>query len=178
MKRKFQIIALILILFFCVLSTVIYTNIDNQRFIIVEESIAVAELPVSFNGFKILQISDLHGKYFGVKQADLIEAINSIDYDMIVFTGDMINEKSKVNPEQSAGAILDLIDGIVNKDAMFWVDGNWGPFTLSTICDIFSGNLTPIGKTLQEIGVVLLTQPVPITRGKDRIWITPVLSKS
>jgi len=177
-KQKLGLTILLIIISTCIIGTIIYTIIDNRRFIIVEEKIRIGRLPASFDGFKILQISDLHEAYFGEHQADLAEAINTIDYDMIAFTGDMNNEKSNVNPEQSSRAILDLIDGIDNKDAMFWVDGNWGPFTISTICGIFSGTLTPIGKTLQERGMVLLTQPVPITRGEDRIWITPVLSKS
>jgi len=177
MKRKFQIITLILILFFCVLSTAIYTIIDNKRFKIVEESIAVPGLPVSFNGFKILQISDLHGKYFGEKQADLIEVINQIDYDMIAFTGDMSNNQNRDVSIQSNQAILDLIDGVKNKDAMFWIDGNWGPFAMNTICDIFSGSITPIGESIQARGVILLTHPMFLTRDEDHIWITPVLSE-
>jgi len=177
-KKRLVLTILVILLITCIVVTVIYTIIDNRRFVVVEEIIPIRQLPDSFDGFKILQISDLHGSYFGDKQVDIVEAINALDYDMIAFTGDMANEKSKVNPEQSVRAILDLIDGIINKDVMFWVDGNWGPFTMSTICEIFSGKLSPFGKTLQERGVILLTQPVPITRGEEQIWITPVLSKS
>jgi predicted MPP superfamily phosphohydrolase len=177
-KKRFVITILVICLFACILGSVIYTIIDNHRFVVVEETIPIHHLPDSFDGFKILQISDLHGSYFGDEQADLVEAINSLDYDMIAFTGDMSNDRSKDHSGPSTQSVLDLIVGIQPNAPMFWVDGNWGPFTMSTMCDIFSGNLTPVGKTLQEKGVILLTQPVPITRGEDRIWITPVLSKS
>jgi predicted MPP superfamily phosphohydrolase len=177
-KKRLVLTIMVICLITCIFGTVIYTIIDNRRFIVVEEAIPIQQLPVSFEGYKILQISDLHGAYFGDHQADLVEVINELDYDMIAFTGDMTNGKSNINSEQNIRAILDLIDGIVKKDAIFWVDGNWGPFTMSTLCNTFSGTLTSFGRTIQEKGIVLLTQPVPITRGDDQIWITPVLSKS
>ena len=177
-KKRLGLFILAICLITCIFGTMIYTIIDNHRFVIVEETIPIHQLPDSFEGFKILQISDLHGAYFGAHQANLVEAINSLDYDMIAFTGDMANGKNNLSSEQNAQAVFDLIDGIVNKDAMFWVDGNWAPFSISTICNIYSGNLTSIGRAFQERGVVTLTQPMPIIRGEDRIWITPVLSKS
>lgn len=177
-RKRFPLIILVICLITCIFGTVIYTIIDNHRFTVIEEKISIHQLPDSFDGFKILQISDLHGSYFGEHQKDLVEAINQLDYDMIAFTGDMSNGTSKNHSGPSTKSVFDLIDGIQSNAPMFWVDGNWGPFTMSTICNIFSGNLTPVGKTLQEKGVVLLLQPMPITRGEDRIWITPALSKS
>lgn len=177
-KKRLVLPILVILLVTCIIGTAIYTIIDNRRFVVIEESIPIHQLPDSFEGFKILQISDLHGAYFGDQQADLLEVINRLDYDMIAFTGDMTNGKSALNSEQNTQAIVDLIDGIVKKDAIFWVDGNWGPFTMSSICNTFSGSLTSFGRTIQEKGVVLLTQPVAITRGYDQIWVTPVLSKS
>jgi len=177
-RKRFILIILVLCLITCIFGNVIYTIIDNHRFVVVEEKIQILNLPDSFDGFKILQISDLHGSYFGDLQKDLVEAINQLDYHMIAFTGDMSNGTSKNHSGTSTQSVFDLINGIQSNAPMFWVDGNWGPFTMSTICNIFSGNLTSVGITLQENGVVLLTDPMPITRGIDQIWITPVLSKS
>lgn len=177
-KKRLVLPILVILLLTCIIGTVIYTIIDNRRFVVIEETIPIHKLPDSFEGFKILQISDLHGAYFGDRQADLLEVINRLDYDMIAFTGDMTNGKSALNSEENIRAILDLVDGIVKKDAMFWVDGNWGPFTISSICNTFSGSLTSFGRIIQEKGILLLTQPVAITRGDDQIWVTPVLSKS
>lgn len=177
-KKRLVLPILVILLVTCIIGTAIYKIIDNRRFVVNDETIPIRQLADSFEGFKILQISDLHGAYFGDQQADLLEVINRLDYDMIAFTGDMTNGKSTLNSEQNYQAILDLIDGIVKKDAIFRVDGNWGPFTMSSICNTFIGSLTSFGRTIQEKGVVLLTQPVTITRGDDQIWVTPVLSKS
>jgi uncharacterized protein len=58
----------------------------------------VADLPVAFDGYKIIQISDIHlgswGKNFNyLKPA--IDSINNQQADLIVFTGDMVNNFSQ-----------------------------------------------------------------------------------
>ncbi len=175
-KKKLVLTIMVLCLAACVISTAIYTIIDNHRFVVIEEEIPITHLPELFEGFKILQITDLHGSYFGENQAELIKTINSLEYDMIAFTGDMSSKQIKSNPKQSIQAILDLINGIEGDAPMFWVDGNWGPSTMTEICQIFSGSLTPTGEIIKESGVTLLTQPITLIRGDDRIWVTPMLS--
>jgi predicted MPP superfamily phosphohydrolase len=41
--------------------SIVYNIYDNQRFIVVQQKTAIDRLPESFDGFKILQISDLLG---------------------------------------------------------------------------------------------------------------------
>lgn len=158
-------------------TSIVYNVYDNHRFIVVEQEIIVERLPQSFDDFRILHISDLHGKYFGEKQADLIEAINKLDYDMIAFTGDMNNSTEMDHSVENSKAILDLLDGIKNKDYMFWVDGNTGPYAIEHYDGMTTGGLTEIGAVLQEKGCKLLTLPHAITRGNDKIWITPEMSE-
>lgn len=155
-----------------------YNVYDNHRFMVVEAEIAVERLPQSFDGFRILQISDLHGKYFGEHQADLIRVINSLDYDMIAFTGDMNASRFEVeeNVINSSQPILDLLDGIVKKDLMFWVDGNTGPYAMKNDGGLKNGDLTEIGMVLQEKGCIILDRPHAIPRGRDRIWMTPEMN--
>ena len=49
-------------------------------------------IPASFEGYKILQISDFHCKEFGSNEENLIQAITLQKPDLIVLTGDMINQ--------------------------------------------------------------------------------------
>ncbi len=53
------------------------------------------DLPKSFNGFKIIQISDIHIGSFTKNQKDEllkgIELINNQNADIVLFTGDMVN---------------------------------------------------------------------------------------
>lgn len=54
-------------------------------------------LPKSFDGFKIVQISDIHSGSFDSKEA-IIEGINLVNHqnpDVILFTGDLVNNDSR-----------------------------------------------------------------------------------
>ena len=61
-----------------------------------KETIKFPNLPEAFDGFRIIQISDIHSGSFN-RTAPLIEAINKInnmDADLILFTGDLVNNTS------------------------------------------------------------------------------------
>ncbi len=51
-------------------------------------SIALAHLPEAFDGFRILQLSDLHLDMAEDMPLTLLEAVRQIDYDICVLTGD------------------------------------------------------------------------------------------
>lgn len=64
------------------------------NFRITHEKLSFPNLPEAFNGFKVVQISDIHiGSFFGhedkVKKA--IELTNEQNPDLILFTGDLVN---------------------------------------------------------------------------------------
>lgn len=54
---------------------------------ITDYEVNIADLPDEFDGFKILQLSDLHNKDF----ANLVDKINDAEPDIVVMTGDMIS---------------------------------------------------------------------------------------
>ena len=154
----------------------IYNVYDNNRFIVTEQDISLTNLPESFDGYRILQISDLHGKYFGEHQADLLAAINAMEYDCILFTGDM--NKYEDSDSESSQAVLELLNGIENKESAFWIDGNTGPFAIETENGSCTGKLTDLGKTIEQAGVKVLLSPVEITKGDDSLWFVPELCQS
>ena len=49
------------------------------------------DITSDFNGYRIVQVSDLHNKNFGTKSNRLIEAIQKFQPDMIVITGDVVD---------------------------------------------------------------------------------------
>lgn len=56
------------------------------------------KIPRDFNGFKIAQISDLHVGTWGNDTtfiSNLVDSINSLKPDLIVFTGDIVNRKTE-----------------------------------------------------------------------------------
>ena len=64
-------------------------------------NLAFKDLPKSFEGFKIVQISDIHAGSLDDKEAVAkgVRMINEQQPDLIVFTGDLVNSnKDEVNP--------------------------------------------------------------------------------
>jgi predicted MPP superfamily phosphohydrolase len=60
--------------------------------------LAFANLPVSFNNFRIVQISDIHLGSWYKKEKKMVKAvnlINSLTPDLILFTGDLVNNFSE-----------------------------------------------------------------------------------
>lgn len=67
------------------------------QFNLVNKKIRLPNLPSSFNGLKIVQISDMHlGSWTSIKPLEqAIEMINATNPDLILFTGDLVNFATK-----------------------------------------------------------------------------------
>ncbi|MBD5233199.1 MAG: metallophosphoesterase [Bacteroidales bacterium] len=62
-----------------------------------EIDVEIPGLPSSFDGMRVVQISDLHVGSFGENTAfveKLVSKINSLEPDIIVFTGDLVNRRT------------------------------------------------------------------------------------
>ena len=82
-----------------------------------------AELPESFDGYRIVQFSDAHvGTYIGGREHLLravVATINAQCPDLVVFAGDLQNrEPQEIRP------FVDVLGGIKAKDGVFSVIGN------------------------------------------------------
>ena len=60
------------------------------------------KIPTSFNGLKIIQLSDLHyGSTMTINELKkIVKLVNERKPDIIVFTGDLISNKSKINNKE------------------------------------------------------------------------------
>ena len=67
------------------------------QFNLVKEKIRIPHLPKSFEGLKIVQISDMHlGSWTSEKPLEqAVEMINATNPDIILFTGDLVNYATK-----------------------------------------------------------------------------------
>lgn len=77
------------------------------------------KIPKVFNGFKIIQISDLHDKTFGRDNKNLIEMIDEEKPDIIVVTGDIYYYYN--------GKILNslkFLENISKRHSVYFVTGN------------------------------------------------------
>ena len=146
-----------------ILIIVIYNVFDNNRIKVVEQEVKVVDLPEEFEGFKILQIADLHGKTFGKNQKRLLKKMNAIDYDMIAICGDMMDKHT-----EDTKPFFDILNGLDNKENIFYVKGDTG---LEAINES-TGEITSDGELLMEMGCKLLDKPYAITKGDSTLWVS------
>ncbi len=72
--------------------------VNRYRIEVKEIEFAEPSLPSSFEGLTIAQISDLHTGSYGSDTtfvAKVVETVNALHPDIIVFTGDIVNRRSK-----------------------------------------------------------------------------------
>ncbi len=102
--------------------TLLYGKIMNTfRFKVRNTKIPITGLPEDLEGFKIVQISDIHSGSFVYKDP-LIRAVNLINAqkpDLVLFTGDLVN-----NTADEVEGFMDVLDKIESKQGVFSVLGN------------------------------------------------------
>lgn len=69
--------------------------ISNNVLKITKYNIKSSKIPDEFNNFKIVQLSDIHSKMFGENNSTLINKIKEINPNIIVMTGDIIDDSTK-----------------------------------------------------------------------------------
>jgi len=145
-----------------IILTIGCTAWNNQRVIVDNVILSNSKLPSSFEGYRILQITDLHGKMFGEKQEKLIELIKKQKYDLMLFTGDYITDES-----DDLTALEDLLKGLPPTGSKYYIMGNTEAD--NSIAPLVKGNR--FYDLFAEYGVKPLYPGVEITKGDDTIWL-------
>ena len=65
----------------------------NRNLVITEYRVNSNRIPEPFDGFRIVQISDLHNAQFGKENERLLERISGAEPDVIVLTGDLVDSR-------------------------------------------------------------------------------------
>jgi predicted MPP superfamily phosphohydrolase len=139
---------------------VIYTVIDNLSVKVKYNEVYIKDLPDEFNDFIILQMTDMHSKEFGKV---LYNKVNNIDYDMIAFTGDMMNNKDYEMKE-----FRNLLNNIKNKNLIIYIDGNNGPKTFDTL----NNKLTKFGEEVEKLGCKVLKDTYCVQKNDSKIYLS------
>lgn len=112
-------------------------------------------LPNSFKGYKIIQISDVHSGSFSdpSKLEHAIELINEQNPDLVLFTGDMVN-----NVSDEFKPFIPLFSKIKAKDGKFAVLGNhdYGDYVTWTSLDAKKKNLDTLIEYERQAGFDML----------------------
>lgn len=119
--------------------------------------VASQKLPESFDGFKIVQLSDLHGAEFGEDGMELVDKVGSLEPDMIALTGDFVTD------EGDLAAVKKLAGRLTELCPVYFVSGNH---------EFGSGLAVKVRNILERAGVKYLSNEyLTINRGDDEILL-------
>lgn len=115
------------------------------------------KLPESFDGFKIVQLSDLHGAEFGEDGMELVEKVKELEPDIIALTGDFVTD------EGDLAAVKKLAGRLTELCPVYFVSGNH---------EFGSGLAVKVRNILERAGVKYLSNEyLTISRGEDGILL-------
>lgn len=146
-----------------------------HRFEVKEIPFFHPDVPESFDGYRIVQISDFHigtiASYPDVVHR-AVEIINTQHPDLIVFTGDLVNnEASELN------GLENILSDLHAKDGVFSVLGNhdYGLYRRWPDKQAHANNLVDLKQRQLRMGWnLLLNTNKIISRGKDSIAVVGV----
>ncbi|MBO5983397.1 MAG: metallophosphoesterase, partial [Rikenellaceae bacterium] len=98
------------------------TMVERNRFRIKRTEIVSQTLPSSFDGYRVVHISDMHLMSFAGRERALqraVDKINALEPDLIAFTGDLVT----LGPEELDG-LQDILSAMTAKDGVYAVLGN------------------------------------------------------
>jgi len=131
------------------------------------------DLPAAFDGFRLVQISDIHsGSYDSVDQVQKgVDMINDLNPDLVVFTGDLVNsDKDEIDP------FISTFKNISAKYGKYSITGNHDYYgnrnkdaaSRTTYWEDFKAKHTAMGFRL------LLNENEALKIGDDRIKVLGV----
>ena len=119
--------------------------------------VASQKLPESFDGFKIVQLSDLHGAEFGEDGMELVEKVKELEPDIIALTGDFVTD------EGDLAAVEKLAARLTELCPVYFISGNH---------EFGSGLAVKVRNILERAGVKYLSNEyLTISRGEDGILL-------
>ena len=158
-KRRHPLRTLLLVLLAAALLGVWF--VWQQESIVTETYEVSGEgLPAAFDGLRIVQISDLHGKQFGADNARLLEAVAGLEPDLIAVTGDLIDQEAQLADVPALAA------GLAAIAPTYYVTGNheWAVRRVSELKQM-----------LTDRGVTVLTNDyVVLEREGERLAVAGV----
>ena len=97
----------------------VYYKYKSEDIEIASYEVQNRKIPKVFNKFKIVQISDLHNRSFGIDNDILLEKIDKLKPNIICITGDLIDSTNK-----DFSIALKLIDELSRKYQVYNIIGN------------------------------------------------------
>ena len=110
-KLRLAAAAVLLLFIYCLWGT---NSLQTSHFVF-----RSSKVPQEFDGFVIVQISDLHNREFGRDQSRLLGEVRAAEPDIIVITGDLTDRRT---PDIQTA--MKFIDGAAEIAPVYYVSGN------------------------------------------------------
>lgn len=176
-KKRHRNIGRALLVFVCILGVLCVGNyLVNQRVYVTTYEVFDEKIPESFDGYKMVQVTDVHS-IRSTKQADYLYAkIVGENPDAIVVTGDLIDSEyyakeqsdfeSGISDKMPGQDTLDFIERFTENYYVYYVYGNHEMVLLDDVDN------NPFKVALEEMGVIFLNNSgVEIAKGEDSIYL-------
>lgn len=119
--------------------------------------VASLKLSESFDGFTIVQLSDLHGAQFGEDGTELVDKVRELAPDIIALTGDFVTDEGDLE------AVEKLAPRLTEICPVYFVSGNH---------EFGSGLAAEVRNIMESAGVKYLSNEyLTISRGEDHILL-------
>ncbi len=135
------------------------------RLVTTEYELSYDNLPAAFDGFRIVQLSDLHMREYGEDNSRLIEKVSELQPDIIVLTGDFA-DKLHGNLGSQSQVLAPTFQGLAEIAPCYFVSGNheWA-----------SGDIENLRTVLKDCGIKYLhNEFVLLERDGDSIILAGV----
>lgn len=146
----------------------------KYNFKVLKYTLNFEDLPEAFDGYKLTQISDVHsGSFDNIEKVEYaIDLINEQKSDVIVFTGDMVNNKA-----EEMEPYAKIFSKLKAKDGLYSVLGNhdYGDYVRWETEEAKKKNLEDLKTIQKEIGFdVLLNESRYLEKNGEKIALVGV----
>lgn len=150
-----------------VIVIILFCNFQNKHLETTHYTYAAEQLDADLEGYRIVQISDLHNAKFGKNNQKLVGRIRECEPDMIVLTGDLV-DSNHTNVDRA----VQFVDEIVKICPVYYVTGNHEYWLEKSEYDELMDGLIGAGV------VILDDQVVEISRGDAKFRLVGLDDKS
>ena len=150
-------------------TTLLYGFSNKYNYQVKKIKLAFDNLPVNFKGLKIVHISDIHSGSFNDKAAVQrgVEMVMSANPDLILFTGDLVNDKADEMHDY-----MDVFNKINAPMGVYSTLGNhdYGDYISWPTPEAKNENLERLKKVHEQLGWrLLMNEHVVLEKGSDQI---------
>lgn len=150
---------LLFILAISIAALALYVTLDNGRVVAKRVRVTISNMPQEFEGYTILQISDLAGRTFEANQRAIKTAVTNASYNIVVLTGDVIGSGE-------SDAFISLVKTLGDTKPIYYILGDADPKPNYA-------NPSDPYNAANNLGAIHLDATTAVTHKNKALYLTP-----